>query len=430
MDLDFAAYVPRESGSAVLIVPINMNMATAADSDWAPGPLRIVQAVNETTRRRGNMRTTDAEARQTLVATQPAAVLYGRAGFRRLSRVVDSSAEGLRILAIELLGGADKHQTGEYESVKPHAFAAIHVAPVECSADALLAAAAAAVNGVRQSEHPFWSEVGALLPSGVALKERPKVRVLAYAPFVEERIRPYLDPLELAYALVSAAGAGSGADLAVRAAEHRLTIERPDWSCLVLRDGAAFVSHQSTQEDFAEVLRVLVHSIHLDALLLALIQRCLMDDAGRETTEVSLENASSLVALETSHFEFKRRYWRTSLTDKRSAPPDVVLREFQEQLLTARDVAEVEERVQEGARLAHSLQGMAQEEAQQRLNGLVRTVSVVVGSFGLSYAAAPVVAAPGWDVFGVATLAGAGGAAIAQLVLKSVDRRKSNKGRD
>ncbi|GAA4287679.1 hypothetical protein [Georgenia daeguensis] len=341
-----------------------------------------------------------------------------------MSRVVNSTAEGLTILGIELLGGSARYEIGGQ-----HAFAVVHVTSEEPSMEALLQAVPGAVHGLRHSANLFWSEVRALLPTAVVIKERPKIRVLAYAPFAEERARPYLGPLELAYALVSGAGPASGADLAVRAAKHRFTVERPDWSCLVLRDGAAFVSHQTTQEDFSAVLRVLVHSVHLDALLFALVQRCLMDDAGRQTTTVGLEDASALVDLERAHFEFKRTYWRTSLTDKRSAPPDMVLREFQEQLLTARDVMEVEVRVQEGARLAHSLLEAGQEEAQQRLNRLVRTVSVVIGAFGLSFAAAPVVAEPSWSAFGAAVLAGAGGAAVAQLVLWRVDRRQSSTGR-
>jgi len=224
--------------------------------------------------------------------------------------------------------------------------------------------------------------------------------------------------------VITASGSNGGTDLSRRAAKHSLTIEAVDWSALVLRDGAAFVAHQVSEQIYAPTLRMLAHSVHLDALLLAMVQRTLVDASGALTVSASLEEPSELVKLERDHFDFKRRYWRTSLTTKRTSPADIVLRAFQDQLLTQLDVTDVEERVEDGARLAQSLHSQQQEKAQRTLNRIVQRVSVIIGAFGLAFAAAPVVAQPSWTLFLVAAAVGALGMTLAFLVLWLSDRRR------
>lgn len=94
--------------------------------------------------------------------------------------------------------------------------------------------------------------------------------------------------------------------------------------------------------------------------------------------------------------------------------PSSVLRAFQSELLTALDVAEVEDRVRDGARLARTLHGerqlasqQSQAESQQRLGRMVQNVSVIVGAFGLAFTAAPTLAAPSLSLFAMAAAAGA-----------------------
>ena len=264
-----------------------------------------------------------------------------------------------------------------------------------------------------------WAQVGSLLPEGVELTVPSQVRALTYCPADDS----LLSPLATAYALVSATPVGLLADVEKRASLHAWTLQRTDWSGIVLRDGAAFISHQQSAEPFAEALRVLVHSIHLDALMLATLQRTLIDHSSERAVAAPLMRPNELVELEQRHFEFKRKFWRTSLTRKRSAPVDQVLRAFQHELLTEEDLKDVEDRVEDGARLASSLLSKAQNEAQDRLNRMVQTATVVLGAFGLSFTAAPVIAEPSWGVFAVALICGFLAATVGFAVLRLTGRR-------
>jgi len=56
-----------------------------------------------------------------------------------------------------------------------------------------------------------------------------------------------------------------------------------------------------------------------------LTQRRLLDDSDQRATEAELVTPADLVILESQHFDFKRTYWRTSLTqtsliDRRRVP--------------------------------------------------------------------------------------------------------------
>ena len=88
------------------------------------------------------------------------------------------------------------------------------------------------------------------------------------------------------------------------------------WSCETGQPSSAI--NRAARRSQA-VLRVLVHSVHLDALLLAMIQRRLIDASGDRAVVAPLDDPRELVLLEQAHFDFKRTYWRTSLTDKRAA---------------------------------------------------------------------------------------------------------------
>ncbi len=158
------------------------------------------------------------------------------------------------------------------------------------------------------------------------------------------------------------------------------------------------------------MLRTMVHSIHLDSLMLALLQRELLDRTVTRAARADIATPADLVELEKRHFDFKRTLWRTSLTDKRTSPTDEVFRAFQYELLTPLDVADVEERVTDGAQLARTLQA-------ERLEALVRTAAVVIGAFTLAFTAAPVISDPSPSLFAWATLAGAVGVAVSAVLL-------------
>lgn len=368
---------------------------------WASGPLPILQPVNSTTERRDDSRPTDAAARSSLVAQQQADVLYGNRDLSRWHRIVEDCEP---LLALELLADVTDEHGG-------WGFLVVHAKALSQDAGEWLDRV------VHGRESSFWDSVRRTAGPSVVIADRPQARTVVFLDI--GRDGPTASVLPSAYALASARSL-QDTDVVNRSSQHTLTISKRDWSALVLRDGAAFVAHQRSIEPFSPTLRMLVHSVHVDALLLALVQRRMVDRSGDRAANASLAGASELLDLEREHFEFKRTYWRTSLTSKRTAPVDQVLRAFQDQLLTALDVADVEERVADGARLAVSLTSSAQQAAQERLNRLVQRTSVVLGSLGLMLTAVPIVNDSGWAVFlvavGLAVLGIAGAFVVLHLV--------------
>ena len=170
-----------------------------------------------------------------------------------------------------------------------------------------------------------------------------------------------------------------------------------------------------------------MHSVYLDALLLAWLQRQLIDRSDLLAARADLSASKDLVELERKHFNFKRTYWRTALTYKRTSPTDEIFRAFQAELLTPLDVQDVEERVQEGARLARMLQAEEAEMAQDRLTRLVRSATVVIGSFTLCFTAAPVIGSPGVALFAWAAGFAVAGMAVAFGLLALTGRSWSGK---
>ena len=373
---------------------------------WRTGPLPIVQPSNGTAARRGHASVTDGDARRTLVAAQQADVLYGETGLARRHLIADADLQDFRLLALEQLT-MPKRMT---------ALLAVHLASKGDYADYqdLLAET---VHSRATSTARVWAAVAEAIGQEYEFARAPEPpKSISFIDGVD-------DALVAAYALVTATTGNGLTDSSRRAAKHSLTIEAIDWSALVLRDGAAFVGHQVSDEAYAPTLRVLAHSVHLDALLLAMVQRTLIDASSALAVKASLEDPSELVDLERRHFDFKRMYWRTSLTVKRTAPSDIVLREFQNQLLTQMDVTDVEERVKDGARLAQSLHSQHQEEAQRTLNRTVQRASVIIGAFGVAFAAAPVLAQPSSSLFLMAAAAGLIAMGLAFLVLSLTGHR-------
>jgi hypothetical protein len=248
----------------------------------------------------------------------------------------------------------------------------------------------------------------------------PQVLIIAQSPVRAITFLPGPKDRRLAQAYEAVTGITQSE---TRAARHSLTIDRPDWSALVLRDGVGIVFHPTQDPAFGPHLRVLTHSIYLDALLLAWIQRILLDESGSRAVAARLDVPDELVELERLHFDFKRRVWRRSLTHKRTAPVDELLVALQRELLTDRDIEDVEERVQDGARLARTLSQEKASHAQDALNRLVQRAAVIIGALGLAYAAAPSVAQPSWPLFAWATVAGLVAMLIALTVMSVLNKR-------
>lgn len=408
--------------SSVLLVRVDVDQELRGGS-WQAGPMPILQPQNATTLARKQSQTTDKAARSSLVAAQQAKVLYGGADYDRVHMI--GGAHG--VLGLEVF-----HDLGATGARAPFGLLAVH-ACVPDSSDPLAEHLAWLSRAVRvRSSASFWSEIQAMVGAHVTVPDGDTARSVSFVNPSETTLD--LDQvLAVAYALVSATPPERLADATTRSRGHTLTIARPDWSALVRRDGAAFVAHQVNAEAFAESLRMLAHSVHVDALMLAMTQRHMIDASGSSAVNVPLDRADELLLLERSHFEFKRKYWRTSLTQKRTAPPDIVLRQFQEELLTNQDVEEVEQRVADGARLSVSIRSKQQQEAQDRqqeaqdrLNNMVQTVSVVVGAMGLSFTAAPLIRPPSWSLFLIALIVGVITMTLAFVVLRMLGRRARN----
>lgn len=397
---------------AVLAIKVDLG---ALGPEWLPGPLPVVQPQNEATRHRGHLGPTDEATRRTLVDVHQANVLYGPRYLVRCHRIV-SEAE---IVALELL--CERTAAGGFGMF------AVHVAPQGDAIDDLLDWLSRSAR--RQGGADLVEKALELAGSGLVRLPGAIPHVLSYAA-VPEAQRDEELRLTAAYAMATGSPPAAWRDQAERAAGHTLLIAKPDWSVLVLRDGAAYVSHDRSSETYAENLRMLVHSVHLDALLLALVQRVLIDRSGDGAVAIPLDQPEGLVELESGHYEFRRTYWRTALTRKRTAPPDLVLHAFQDELLTTADVVDVEERVSDGARLALSLRArqqqeiqVRQEKAQEDLNRIVQNGSVVIGSFALAFTAAPVIADPSWTAFWIALVCGTAAMLASFAVLSATGRR-------
>lgn len=407
--LDLSSLSPG-SPSAVFIREVKI-LRGPTRASWNVGPLPIRQDGGATKaaalRRPASFPTTDTEARRTLVAERQAAVLYGDAPAQRYHRVVQASPAPHGIVALEVLAVPEGRESDE-SSV---ALLAVHVVGDEFDSEA-----ARSHSSIVDGGSGLWDEVMALVD------DEFEVKGAARALHFDDLTGGATDALTRGYSRIAGLSGHARDDVVARAKRHQLTLSRPDWSALILRDGGAFIAHQSSEVVFGPSLRNLVHSIYLDALLLAWVQRRLVDRSDRLATNAKLGAASDLVVLEREHFDFKRTYWRTSLTHKRTSPSDEVFRAFQAELLTPRDIEDVESRVLEGARLARTLLAEQAEAAQQHLTRLVRNATIVVGSFSLCFTAAPVLAEPGALPFFVAVIVAIAGMAIAFGVLKFFDR--------
>jgi hypothetical protein len=427
LGLDLTRVVPSCVPSAALVTEVDLDPLTTLPGGWESGPLPIVQAVNATTAQRGHRPTTDEPARRTLVASPLADALYGSGKPIRFHRLVRRSVlDASPILALELLCGPPEVDGSSTST----GWLAVHMAVPgagwrdQSAIHAHLAMTSALVHEGARAGCALWQSIEVLLPDRVKLRAGARIRTVSFQPLgVQDGRDISQTPAAAAYLLIASASPDHVADLSRRALRHSLTIERRDWSALVLRDGAAFVAHQQSNEAFTDVLRVLTHSVHLDAMFLALMQRRLVDASGARAVIASIDDPDELVRLERWHFDFKRNYWRTSLTHKRSSPSDEVLRACQAELLTSLDVAEVEERVQDGVQLARSLQAERQNHGQQQLNRMVQNASIIIGALGVSFTAAPVVADPSWGLFAVAGVVGLLAMAIAFCVLHLTGRR-------
>lgn len=366
--------------------------------EWNHGPAPFCQPSSTATRYRGMHASTDVAARMTLVSGDLRPVLYGDNVRRWLP--VGHDIGGLHVVAMELCAVGDGR----------HALLAAHLTGTSDPGPARRPHA--------ESTEQFWETLRADYLGQASYAPGP-IRTVSYTSSTPT------DALTTAYQAVT----GLGEEATRRAARHTLTVTKPDWSALALRDGLALVAHPVEDHAFAPHLKVQTHSIFLDALILAWVQRVLLDRSGARAVAARLDVPDELVELERNHFDFKRTAWRRSLTHKRTAPVDEVLVRLQHELLTDRDVEEVEHRVRDGARLARTLHQEESARAQEDLNNLVQRAAVVIGALGLAYAAAPTIAQPGWVLFLWATAAGLGAMLLTLGVLSLTGDRTERRHR-
>lgn len=382
-----------EAPSGVVVRPVTMRPDRRLE--FLGGPLPVSLPSNATTADRGGAALTDEKARRTLVGSQQSDILYGRESPRpqthRWHRILDE-ADGFapECVAIECFLGPDDNPRN---AARP-GYLVLHLS------------GAPTINEHLDLVHPhslrrpsgLWTEVAEAV--GATLDVHAGVRRLNFMATTED------DGFLPAYGLLSGSPSRRLGDLAPRADERTFTLSRSDWSALILRDGATFVSHQKGAESFGPTLRSHVHSVYTDALLLALLQRRLVDESGEAAVHATLSSPEALAKLEKDYFDFKRRYWRVSLTDKRNSPTDDIFRAFQAQLLTPLDVEDVEERVMNGARVARTMYAERQATEQEQLGRRLEEGSAFIGSFLFAYTAAAVTRDPSWTTFVVATFVG------------------------
>ncbi|MFE6280909.1 hypothetical protein [Streptomyces sp. NPDC057877] len=118
-----------------------------------------------------------------------------------------------------------------------------------------------------------------------------------------------------------------------RVAEQAIRMSA-DWSALVGRHGAAFVGHRPDggDGDFYEFALHQARTVHLDALLLGMVQRDHLDALTDELSTVFANStglARRVSALERNIALFRSTYWRRHQTAH--GPANGLLRAFQEQ---------------------------------------------------------------------------------------------------
>ena len=316
----------------------------AVDENWSAGPLTLPIPVTDVTELRGGRAAlTNREGRQSYFAERVLPALYGpqtdgdASTIRWHSLVEPSDVKGVGgavVEAWEVLGGLGDGKC-------------LAVAHVQLAEDPVTTLAAlTAGRGLGRA----WIE--STLPAPVVLEDQ-RPRVVAHLMWEGAGLTEPLDTPEVRDALRQwstverwqwflASGLAPEDVLpdpeASDIIDGRVRLSR-DWRALVLRDGISYVAQtpriaadSSKPNSFHDVARIYVRSIHLDVLLLGLIQLDAVHryaDAVARLRLVQLDPAA-ILSLEEQFLELRLGVWWDDITN-RGRQTSEVLAAFQRQ---------------------------------------------------------------------------------------------------
>ncbi|MGR6967048.1 hypothetical protein ACU610_21555 [Geodermatophilus sp. URMC 61] len=207
--------------------------------------------------------------------------------------------------------------------------------------------------------------------------------------------------------------------------QGRIRLSR-DWSALVLRDGISFVActprtPAGSGPDFHASARVYARTLHVDVLLLGILQHSALHEVADSVAELDIEelDAEVLERLERDLLRFRIGLWWNDV-GQRGQQTSAVLVGFQqqhrlpalyEQLVQdltdlsrywkAREAAE-----QEAVRHAEERQRAAEDRQERRVVSAITVVSFLLLPLTVVYTGAAVIAEPSWGLFAGSSAAG------------------------
>ncbi len=198
----------------------------------------------------------------------------------------------------------------------------------------------------------------------------------------------------------------------------RLRLSR-DWSAVVLRDGISYVArtaagHATAARAFHEAARVYVRTLHVDALLLGILQRTALHRVADSIASLDVEqlDAEAVEQLERDLLRFRTGLWWNDVARRGQQTSDVLvafqqqhrLPELYDQIVqdltdlsrywTAREAAE-----REAVRQAEERERAEEERRERRAVNAITFVSFVLLPLTVIYSATALIADPGWLLF-------------------------------
>lgn len=339
---------------------------------WAPGPLPLeIPAPASAALQAGTARVTDTAARSSHVAARVRETLYG-SGRRWHHFVSEFANERCEIDAWEVLAcGADMHLLIAHVQLAPED-------PVHT-----LAALAA-----RRSDLRTW--LASSLPAPLVLPGGERPRIVSHLRWRGAVMPEPVDASTTGGALVEwspaqrwawflASGTApesvlpdtTDSDLA----DGVVSLSR-DWRATVLRDGVAYVALTRRVDDepaFHDLARVLVRSVHLDALLLGIVQLRALHAFADRTSKV-MDGALSAIALEELEGDLLRlrtRVWWNDVADQGGQTSEV-LAAFQRQHRLPQLYAQVVSDLTDATRFVQAHHARERDERERAATSLQR----------------------------------------------------------
>ena len=189
-----------------------------------------------------------------------------------------------------------------------------------------------------------------------------------------------------------------------------------DWSALVLRDGISFVARSAriSRDDFHAAARIYVRTLHLDVLILGVLQRTALRTIADSVAELGPDavDAQAVEDLERRLLHFRMTLWWNDVARQgRQASQVLVALQRQHQLheLYERIVDDLTEisrywrarraAQEEAARLEHEEARDQEERRERRLSNAVAVVSFFFLPLTVVYTGSALIADPSWALF-------------------------------